>query len=434
MRFELEYGKTGLSVELPETATIHTLGIASAPPLPDPTEAVRAALAAPTGASPLTEITREKVAAQAGRPPCACIVICDITRPVPNATILPAVLEALAAGGVPTEQVTLLIATGTHRPNTDDELNEMLGPDLRASGLRVVNHVCTDAATNRYLGTTENGVPVSLDTHYLDADLRITCGLIEPHFMAGYSGGRKLIMPGIAALETVQAWHSPRFLEHPNATNGVVAGNPVHEENTHIASLAPPDLIVDVTLDEHRRITGVFAGEMVRAWEAGVAFMERQVKATVSEPVDIAVTSGGGWPLDATFYQAVKGMVGALPIVRPGGHIIIASECAEGIGSAPFTKTLLESPDLQQLVRRMEAPDWTYIPDQWQVEELAKATRFHTVWCIARGIPLESLQRLHVRAATSVEAAIDAALATRSPEGIRIAVIPKGPYVMPALA
>jgi Uncharacterized conserved protein len=424
MRITLDYGKSGLAVEVPDANVAHVLGLTPAPPLLDPAAAVRAALEAPIGTPPLAELAR-------GRRN-ACVVVCDITRPVPNAVVLPPVLDALARGGIPPGGVTVLIATGTHRPNEGEELVAILGREVLASGVTVVNHVCTDPATNRFLGVTERGVPVALDTRYLDADLKVTCGLIEPHFMAGYSGGRKMVMPGIAALETVQAWHSPRFLEHPRATNGVLTGNPVHEENTRIARLAPPDLICDVTLDAERRTTGVFAGEMERAWHAGVEFVAGQVRAAIPEPVDIAITSGGGWPLDATYYQAVKGMVGAVGIVRPGGHVLIASECGEGIGGPHFTRTLLETDDLQRLVARMQEPGWEYIPDQWQIEELAKATRDHTVWCVAGGIPADTLGRLFVRPAATVEDALRAALADCGPAA-RVAVIPKGPYVIPCV-
>jgi nickel-dependent lactate racemase len=423
MRVRLDYGKDGLVANLPDRNVI-VLGLSPAPPLTDPNTAVCEALDQPIGTPRLAELAR-------GRKD-ACIAVCDITRPVPNAVVLPPVLEALAAGGIPPARVTILIATGTHRPNEGDELGAILGREVLDVGCRVVNHVCTDGATNRYLGTSPRGVPVALDTHYLDADLKITCGLIEPHFMAGYSGGRKMVMPGIAALETVQAWHSPRFLEHPNATNCVVAGNPVHEENTFIAKLAPPDLIVDVTLDTERRMTGVFAGEMEAAWSAGVAFVEAQVKAPVPEPVDIVVTTSGGWPLDLTYYQTVKGMVGAVPIVKPGGHIIIASRCAEGIGGPHFRQTLLETTNLHELVERMAAPYWQPVPDQWQVEELAKATRDHTVLCVTEGIPADMLRRLHVIPAPTVEEAVRAAIVVHGTDA-RIAVIPKGPYVIPVL-
>lgn len=306
----------------------------------------------------------------------------------------------------------------------------MLGQEVLSSGCRIVNHVCADKTSCRPIGSSPNGVPVSLDVEYLDADVKITCGLIEPHFMAGFSGGRKLIMPGLAALETVQAWHAPRFLEHPSATNGITDGNPVHEENTRIALMAKPDFIVDVVLDTARQITGVFAGDMIAAWETGVAFVREHARSSVASPVDIAVTSCAGFPLDLTYYQTVKAMVGALPIVKAGGEIIVASECAEGIGGADFTRTLLETADLEALVSAMQAPAWTPIPDQWQVEELARAARQCEITCVCSGIDGSVMAKLFATPARSVEAAVNQALVRHGPDAT-IAVIPKGPYVLP---
>ena len=422
MKITLDYGKTGLQVEMPDKNVIGVLSLTPAPPLIDPAQAIRACLEAPIGARPLRELAEGRRS--------ACIVVCDITRPVPNALVLPPVIETLQAAGIAAHEVTILIATGTHRPNFGPELVTILGEEVPALGCQVVNHVCDDPDTHRSLGTTPNGVPVALDTRYLDADLKITCGLIEPHFMAGYSGGRKMVMPGIAALHTIQAWHSPRFLEHPSAANGITAGNPVHEENTFIAQLAPPDLIVDVVLDTDRSITGVFAGGMIEAWEAGVAFARQHVRAALPELADIVVTSSAGWPLDLTYYQTIKGMVGALPVVKPGGTIIIASACAEGIGGPDFTRTLFETENLETLMARMQEPDWRPVPDQWQIEELAKAVRSNTVVCVTDGIPAETLSKLFVTPAPSVEAAVASALAVHG-EDAKIAVIPKGPYVLP---
>ncbi len=422
MKIHLDYGKSGLDVDLPDNNVVGILGLTSAAPLDDPAESIRQSLANPIGTRPLAAMAR-------GRKN-ACLVICDITRPVPNAVVLPPILETLEACGILAANITILIATGTHRPNFGEELTTILGAEVLAKGCTVVNHFCEDPATHRFLGTTPKQIPVSLDTRYLDADLKITCGLIEPHFMAGYSGGRKMVMPGIAALETIQAWHSPRFLEHPHATNGITHGNPVHEENTWIAGMAPPDMIVDVVLDTSRRITGVFAGEMVQAWETGVAFVERHVRAAVSEPVDIVVTTSAGWPLDLSYYQTVKGMVGALPILKPGGHIIIASACTEGIGGADFTRTLLETDSLETLMIQMQQPDWKPIPDQWQVEELAKAVRRNPVVCVTDGIPDETLRKLFAIPAASVESAVADAIAIHGKDA-KIAVIPKGPYVIP---
>ena len=425
MKITLDYGKTGLEVELPENNVIGVLDLVPAAPLADPDAAVRRSLNAPLGAPPLRDLAHGRRS--------VCIVVCDITRPVPNSVVLPLIFEALAGAGIAPAHITILLATGTHRPNLGAELSTILGDDVLASGCQVVNHVCDDPATHRALGTTPNGVPVALDTRYLDAGLKITCGLIEPHFMAGYSGGRKMVMPGIAALPTIQAWHSPRFLEHPAATNGRTHGNPVHEENTRIAQMAPPDFIVDVVLDTNRCLTGVFAGAMIPAWEAGVAFVEQHVRAALPAPADIVLTTSAGWPLDLTYYQTIKGMVGALPAAKPGGTIIIASACAEGIGGPDFTRTLLETDDLEILMARMQAPDWQPIPDQWQVEELAKAVRFNPVVCVTGGIPADTLAKLFVQPAASVEAAVAAAFAVHGQDA-KIAVIPKGPYVIPCVS
>jgi len=240
-------------------------------------------------------------------------------------------------------------------------------------------------------------------------------------------------MPGIAALDAIQVWHSPRFLEHPLASNGVVEGNPVHAENLAIARLAPADLICDVTIDAARRVTGVFAGHMERAWEAGVEFVARQVRPRIPEPVDIVVTCGGGHPLDASFYQVVKGLVGASAICKPGGTIVSAARMTEGIGSGHFRGLLERTVDLDHLVEQMAEPDWEPMPEQWQVEMLAKAHRGRHIAVFSEGVDPDLLARCHVEAARSVESAVSDAMA-RSGPGARIAVIPKGPYVIPRIA
>ncbi len=423
MRIRLDYGQTGLEADLPDGNLIGVLGLTPAPALEDPTGAVEAALAAPIGTKPLAEL------AQGRRD--ACIVVCDITRPVPNALLLPPVLRALERAGIPRQEITLLVATGTHRPNLDAELEALLGTEI-AAAYRVVNHQSKDRDTHRLLGLSPSGVPVALDRTYCDADLKITIGLIEPHFMAGYSGGRKLVMPGLAAFETVQRWHCPRFLESPLATNGVVEGNPVHAEALAIAHMMPPDLILDVTLDERNRITGVFAGELERAWLAGVEFAARHVRARAPEPADIVVTSSAGYPLDATFYQAVKGMVGALPAVKPGGTIIIAAACPEGLGSSDFATALLQAESLETFMAHISQPD-VFIPEEWQVEELAKAARHAEIVCVSDGIPAETLARCFVTPAGSIEEALAAALSRHGPDATILA-IPRGPYVIPFTA
>jgi nickel-dependent lactate racemase len=423
LRVTLDYGRNGLPVELPADRVVGPLGIQAVPPLPDPEAAVEARLARPTGSPPLAELAR-------GRRD-ACILVCDITRPVPNPVILRPLLRALHEAGIPRENVRILVATGLHRPSTEAERVEMLGAEI-AARYRVEDHHGTRLDEHTYLGTTPSGVPAWIDTRYVEADLKIATGLIEPHLMAGYSGGRKLICPGIAALETVKLWHGPKFLEHPKADCGFLDGNPVHEENTRIARLAGCDFIVNVTLDQDRRVTSVVAGDMERAFLEGVRFVEGVVKAAVPRPVDVVVTSAAGYPLDTTFYQAVKGLTGCLPIVKQGGTIILAASLSEGIGSAEFASLFRENPSLDVFMERILGKDY-FVLDQWQLEELAKVRRKAKVKVVSDGLPADVLAGLFVEPAPSVESAVAASLAEYAPDA-QVAVIPKGPYVLPVLA
>ncbi|OHB71105.1 MAG: hypothetical protein A2V70_04010 [Planctomycetes bacterium RBG_13_63_9] len=422
MRVHLEYGRTGLEVELPDAQVVKCLGYRAAEPLADAESAVAERLLRPTGAAALAELAR-------GRRD-ACVVISDVTRPVPNQTILPPILAALQESGIPRERILILVATGMHRPNLGNELVEMVGRWI-VENYRVENHHGPERSEHVHLGETPGRVPVWIDRRWVEAELKITTGLIEPHFMAGFSGGRKLICPGLVALETVKAWHSPRFLEHPNARNGCLKGNPVHEEATRIARMAGCDFIVNVVIDAGRRILAIAAGDMEAAFHEGVRFVSELVTDTVPEPVDIVVTTSAGYPLDTTFYQSIKGMVGALPIVKPGGTIILAAGMSQGIGSNEFQRLLGENPTLEGFMDRIVHTDY-FVMDQWQLEELAKVRRKAKVRVVTDGVPPQTLSRLFVEPAPSVETAVSDALAEHGP-GATIAVIPKGPYVMAEL-
>jgi len=423
MHITLDYDRTGLSVELPDDRVVGPLAIRNATPLADPEGAIAACLRQPIGSKPLAELAR-------GRKD-ACIVICDITRPVPNQLILPQLLKTLEDEGIPRAKILVLIATGMHRANEGAELEEMVGPEI-ARNYRIENHHGTVREEHTYLGTTPMDVPAWIDSRYVNADLKITTGLIEPHLMAGYSGGRKVICPGIAALETVKVWHGPRFIEHPKADCGSVIGNPVHEENTRIAKMAGCDFIVNVCLDGQRRITWVGAGDMVEAWEAGVRFVEEVVRVPVPEELDVVVTSGAGYPLDTTWYQAIKGLTGALPIVKKGGTIVLAVGLTQGIGSPEFQHLLNDNPDLEAFKQRILGKDY-FVMDQWQLEELAKVRAKCKVKVISHGLPPDVLRKCHAEPAASVEQAVADSLAEYGPNA-RVAVIPKGPYVLPYVA
>ena len=423
MQVTLDYGKTGLTVELPDANIVGPLSIKPLAVLSDPVAAVAEKVADPTGCARLSELARGRTS--------ACIAICDITRPVPNQVILECLLPTLEASGIPRDQILILIATGMHRPNEGDELVELVGERIAAE-YRIENHHGTIRDEHTYLGESTRGVPVWIDTRYVEADLKITTGLIEPHLMAGFSGGRKLICPGLAALETVKVWHGPDFIEHPKADCGILEGNPVHEENTEIGLLAGCDFIVNVTLDEQRRVTGVVAGDMIEAFEEGVELTRGMVTAEVDAVCDVVVTSSAGYPLDSTFYQAVKGLTGALPIVKEGGRIIIAASLSEGVGSPEFESLFAENSSLDVFMERILGKDY-FVMDQWQLEELAKVLRKAKVTFVSDGLTAERLGELFVEAAESVETAVADALVDYGSDA-RIAVIPKGPYVLPVVA
>jgi lactate racemase len=423
LKVTLDYGRTGLEVELPAERVVGPLAIRDVPPLADADTAVAAALERPIQSPALRELA-------AGRKD-ACILICDITRPVPNQTILRPMLKVLHEAGIPRERALILVATGLHRPSTDAEKLEMLGNEIVAS-YRIEDHHGTRLEEHTLVGTTARGIPGWIDSRYTAADLKITTGLIEPHLMAGYSGGRKLICPGVAALETVKRWHGPELLEHPRADCGILEGNPVHEENTAIAKMAGCDFIVNVTLDSHRRVTSVVAGAMEAAFLEGVRFMEGICKAVVPRAVDVVVTSSAGYPLDTTFYQAVKGLTGCLPIVKEGGTIILAASLSEGLGSPEFQSLFQENPSLEVFMERILGKEY-FVLDQWQLEELAKVRRKARVKIVSDGLPASVLASCFVEPAASVEAALADSLAEYGPNA-QVAVIPKGPYVLPTLA
>ena len=422
MKITLDYDTTGLDVDIPDRNLTAILSMNPVAPLDDPVEATQDALASPIASPSLAELAQ-------GRKD-ACVVVSDITRPVPHRVILPPILETLERSGIPRSTVTILVATGLHAPMSRAMLCETLGDDV-VDRYRVINHIARNTDEQMYLGTTPAGIPAHVDRRYVESDLKILTGLIEAHFMAGYSGGRKLVAPGLVGTETIKHLHGPGILEHPNASNGVLDGNPLHEASLAIARMAGVDFIVNVSMDEDRRVTGVFAGELEQAHRAGVACVEQMVQVFLDEPVDIVVTSSAGYPLDTTYYQTVKGMVGVLDILKDDGTIIIASGCADGVGSAEFEQLLRDTTDIDDFIRTIQQPD-VFTIDQWEVEELIKALKKAEVYLYTEGLSTSDIQACLVNPIPSVEAGIAHAL-NRHGSDATIAVAPKGPYVMPRL-
>lgn len=422
MQTNFAFGKTGLTVSLPQGRNYHLLESRSSGPLTDVAAALGNALDNPIGTKPLIQLAAGKRT--------AAISVCDITRPAPNRLTLPPLLDRLHTAGIPVESITILIATGLHRAATPSEIDTILGPDIPPR-YRVVNHDAREFVAHRALGSTARGTPVYIDQRFLDADLHITLGFIEQHLMLGFSGGRKLIAPGLAAQETIKVIHSPRFMREPMATEGSIANNPLHAELLEIASMARHDFILDVTLTQQREVSGVFAGDPIAAYAAGVDFLRNTSIAPLPALADAAITTSAGYPLDLTFYQILKGITAAQHIVKPGGRILILGECAEGIGSPDFARQLRNFPGNQQYLD--EIADTPVIPDQWQLEKMALAGLVNELYFYAPGAPPDQLGALSPRSFADVDTAVEHLLHGLPPEA-SIALIPEGPYCFARVA
>ncbi len=417
MRVEFAFGKTGLEAQLPPGPEYRVLEAVWTQPLEDESAGLAEALDHPVAGPPLVELARGRKS--------AAISVCDITRPAPNRRTLPPLLKRLEQAGIPKEATHILIATGLHRPATDSEIEEILGPEV-AAAYPVVNHNARELADHRHLGETKSGTPVFIDRRYTDAELRITLGFIEQHLMAGFSGGRKLIAPGVAYQDTIRTLHSPRFMRDPRAVEGSIEENPLHQELLEIAAMAGHDFVLDVVLTQGRKISAAFAGEPRAAHRAGIEFVRSNTTAWLPRKVDAAVTTSAGYPLDLTFYQAVKGVTAASHIVKPGGIILVLAACSEGTGAHEFSRLMKESPEAGQFLESISSKPVTI--DQWQLEKLALVVQTHRVWFYTPGLPEEYHANLWGPIFGSAQEAMER-LASEVGRGAEVAVIPEGPYV-----
>jgi nickel-dependent lactate racemase len=426
MKTHFAFGKNGIDVEVPEGFDCQVVRSRAAQALSDPNGALEAALDHPIYSEPLEKLAAGKRT--------AAISVCDITRPAPNRITLPPLLKRLHAAGIPKEGITILIATGLHRAATTEELDIILGPEIAAT-YRVASHDARDFASHRRVGTTRRGTPVYVDERFVAADLHVTLGFIEPHLMLGFSGGRKLIVPGVAAQETIKVIHSPRFMREPLATEGSTEGNPLHAELLEAAALARHDFILDVTLTPERAISGVFAGNPVKAHAAGVEFMVSTSLTSLDCLVDAVITSSAGYPLDLTFYQCLKGLTAAQHIVKPGGKMLLLAECAEGIGSPEYARLLKSYRSHAEFLKEIETTPVEI--DQWQLEKLAMTGLKNELLFYTPGAAREALGSLGSQSFSDLNEAIAAVFSGLAP-GARVALLPEGPYTfaraMPAYA
>lgn len=416
MQVGLAYGRGTLTVDLPEDRTtviepVHSAG------LPDERAGVLSALDNPIAAPPLRKWLRPGAT--------VCIVFTDITRATPNERIIPWLLEYLKE--VPPEQITLLNSLGTHRPNTPAELERMLGAKV-LKRYRVVNHEPENPEALVQLGATGDGTPALLNRILVESDVRIITGFIEPHFFAGFSGGPKGIMPGVAGLQTVMSHHGSRNLGHPKATFGITSSNPLWDELLDIALRPGPSFLLNVTLNDRREITGVFAGDMVEAHRAGCEFVRTSAMRRCDEPFDAVIATNSGYPLDLNLYQGVKGLSAAARIVKTGGTIVLACECSDGVpeGSS-YERLLRRARDPQDLLKLLAQPGFSW-PEQWQAQIQAQVQGRARV-LLHSSLPQEIVRAVHLEPCPDITAAV-----RTFPEHWRIAVLPLGPLTIPYLA
>jgi nickel-dependent lactate racemase len=422
----LSYGKGHLPVRLPDHARATVIRKTPLPKITDPREAVRHALDFPTAAAPLETLARGRRS--------ACIVICDITRPVPNHLFLRPMIEHMIAAGIPADGICVLVATGLHRPNEGAELAELIGDPWVFDTVKVLNHFARNDADHIDLGfTSTRRTPVKLDRRLVEADLKIVTGLVEPHFMAGYSGGRKVIAPGVAHADTIRTFHNARFMEDPLARACNLDGNPLHEEQLQIVRMLGDVYALNTVIDEDRDLVRVTFGEVIASHLAAVDFVRDATEIKVPRKFKTVVTSCAGYPLDKTYYQTVKGMVTPLDILEPGGTLIVASECSEGLGSPEFRecqeRLVKIGPDafLQALLQKPLADI-----DEWESEMLLKPLRGGRVELYSTGLSGDDRRLTGVGMIDSVDRAIHASLARTGDPAV--AVIPEGPYVVPFCA
>jgi len=419
MKFKLAYGKTGLPIELGDPLNVTVVEPSFVPALPDPEAAVRDALREPIGSPPLGDLARPGM--RVG------VVFSDITRPAPNPLMLAAVLEILDA--IPGIEVILFNALGTHRPNTEAELRGMVG-DAIFERRRIVQNDTFDPATQVRVGVTSKGHETWLNAEFMACDLKILTGFIEPHLFAGFSGGGKAIMPGMAGQRTVLGNHDAGMVGHPKAIWGVTRGNPIWEEVGEVARQAGRLFLLNVTLNRDKAVTGVFAGDLDQAHAAGCAFVKRSAMVAVERPFDIVVTTNSGYPLDINLYQSVKGMRAADQVVRQGGAIIIAARCSDGIPEhGLYGKILRESKSPRELLDRICAPGFLE-QDQWQAHIQALIQLKADIYVRSDGLTDDQIRGALLIPCRRIEDTV-AELVGKYGRGASICVMPEGPQTIP---
>jgi len=416
MHIKLDYGRDGITIDIPDNADVFL--VRETPALPDEVVAIQSALCHPIGHPPLDELAQKGTR--------VVILHTDITRATPNRRLLPVMLAELERNGVRRKDITLLNALGTHRPQTDQEMIQLLGAEI-AKNYRCLQHNAFDPDQLVSIGTSPLGHPIQLNRHLMDADLKILTGFIEPHFFAGFSGGPKAILPGVAGAASIFGNHSPLMIADPQADFNITEGNPIWEEMQDVALRVPGTFLLNVTLDRANRITGVYAGDVIRAHRAGCRAVRAGSTFPIAQPYDLVVTTNSGYPLDQNLYQCVKGLAAARRAVREGGAILLLAACEEGLpNGGAYAQWLRAAESPEDILRALSQPGFTP-QDAWQVQIQVQLQTHADVYIYSDGLSDEQIKMALFQPCRDIPATIEKLMDEYGP---RVCVLPQGPLTI----
>ena len=423
-KVKLLYGKDGIELNIKDDWNADIIRKPSMPIINNIKGEVNKALNNPVNSNSISEICRKDKS--------VCILVCDITRPVPNKLFLKQMILKFINAGISPDNIIIIIATGLHRPASKAEIADIIGSSWVLENIKIENHFARDDSMHKYIGTTKQGNIVKLDKRFLDAEIKIVTGLVEPHFMAGYSGGRKVIAPGIAHADTITTFHSARYMENPNATSCNLINNPLHQDQLEIVNMIGQVYAINCVIDENRNLSFINYGEIISSHMKAVNFISSFAKVKCNTSYNTLVTSAAGAPLDGTFYQTVKGMVTPLEILNKGGDLIITSECSEGLGSKEF---ILSQKDLlkkgsKKFLEDILKKDFAAI-DEWQTEMEIKSLMKGNIYLFSEGLSEEDKIYTGVNITNDITKTIDESIKRHSNN--KVAIIPEGPYIIPVI-
>ena len=421
---KLLYGKSGINLHIKDSWNTNIIRKPLMPLIKDIKNEVNNILNNPIDSESINEISSKNKS--------VCILVCDITRPVPNKLFLKQMILKFINAGILAENILIIIATGLHRPASKLEITKIIGSSWVLKNIKIENHFARDDSMHRNIGTTKQGNIIKLDKRFLDSDIKIVTGLVEPHFMAGYSGGRKVIAPGIAHAETITTFHSARYMENPNATSCNLNNNPLHQDQLEIVNMIGKVYAINCVIDENRNLSYINFGEIISSHMKAVNFMSSFAKVKCNNSYNTIVTTAAGAPLDGTFYQTVKGMVTPLEILKKGGDLIIISECSEGLGSEEFILSQKEliniGPD--QFLENILEKNFAAI-DEWQTEMEIKSLTKGNIYLYSEGLSKEDKKYTGVNIINDLTKTIDESI--KKHNNNNVAIIPEGPYVIPVI-